>query len=81
MNARVERNNKGYDGVKDVLSIRCGEDVVDKCRIPTGGVYGGGVLVERGVRFGNAEVVWRPVNFGDGGVWEALPDFFRVKRC
>ena len=44
-------------------------------RIPAGGVYGGGVLVERGVRFGDAEVVGRPVDFGDGGVWESLPGF------
>ena len=40
-----------------------------------GGVHGGGVLVERGVRFGDAEVVGRPMYFGDGGFWEALPDF------
>ena len=33
------------------------------------------------MRFGDAEVVWRLVNFGDGGVWETLPDFFLVKRC
>ena len=81
MNARVERNDKVYAGAEEVLGIRCGEDVVTKCRIPAGGVYGGGVLVERGVRFGDAEVVWRPVNFGDGGVWEALPDFLRFERC
>ena len=57
MNARVERNDKSYAGPEEVLSIRCGEDLVAKCRIPTGGVYGGGLLVERGVRFGNAEVM------------------------
>ena len=79
-NVRVEWNDKGYAGAEEVIVIRCGEDVVAKCRIPAGGVYGGGVLVERGVRFGDAEVVWRTVNFGDGGVWEALPDFFRVNR-
>ena len=50
-------------------------------RVPAGGVHGSGVLVERGVRLGDAEVVGRPVDFGDGGVWEALPDFFRVERC
>ena len=33
------------------------------------------------MRLGNAEVVGRPVDFGDGGVWEAFPDFFRVERC
>ena len=81
VNTRVERNDKGYADAEEALDIRCSEDVVSECRIPAGGVYGCGVLVERGVRFGNAEVVWRPVNFGDGGVWEALPDFFRVERC
>ena len=50
-----------------------------KGRIPVGEVYGSGVLVGRGVRLGNAEVVGRPVDFGDGWVWEALPDFFRVE--
>ena len=48
-------------------------------RIPAGGVHGSGVLVERGMRLGDAEVVGRPVDFGDGGVWEAPPDFFRVE--
>ena len=81
VNARVERNDKGYAGAEEVLGIRCGEDVVAKFRIPAGGVYRGGVLIEWGVRFSDAEVVWRPVNFGDGGVWETLPEFFRVKRC
>ena len=46
-----------------------------KCRITAGGAHGIGVLVEWGMRFGDAEVVGRPVDFGDGGVWEALPDF------
>ena len=46
-----------------------------------GGVYGGGVLVERGVHFGDSEVVWRPVDSGYGGVWEDLPDFSRVRKC
>ena len=45
-------------------------------RIHAGGLHRSGVLVERGVRLGDAEVVGRPVDFGDGGVWEALPDFF-----
>ena len=75
VNVRVERNDKGHAGVKEVLGIRCGEGVVAKCRIPAGGVHGGGVLVERGVRFGDAEEVWRPVNFADSGVWETLTDF------
>ena len=44
-------------------------------RIPAGGVHGSGVLVERGMRLGNAEVLGRPMYFGDGGVWEALLDF------
>ena len=43
--------------------------------ILAGGVHGSGVLVERGMRLGNAEVVGRPMDFADGGVWEALPDF------
>ena len=30
-------------------------------RIPAGGVHGSGVLVERGMRLGNAEVVGRGV--------------------
>ena len=79
MNARVERNDGGYAGAEEVLGIRRSEDVVTKGRIPAGGVYGSGVLVEMGVRLGDAEVVGRPVDFGDGGVWEALPDFFRVE--
>ena len=44
-------------------------------RIPAGGVHEIGVLVEGGMRLGNTEVVGRPVDFGDGGFWEALPDF------
>ena len=44
-------------------------------RIPAGGVHGSGVLVEWGVHLCNDEVVDRPIDFGDGGVWEALPDF------
>ena len=75
VNARVERNDECYAGAEELLGIRRGEDVVDECRIPAGGVHGGGVLVERGVRFGDDEVLGRPVNFGDGRFWEALPDF------
>ena len=37
-------------------------------RVPAGGVHGSGVLVERGVCLGNAEVVGRSVDYGDGGV-------------
>ena len=79
LNARVERNDGGYAGAEEVLGIRRSEDVVTNGRIPAGGLYGSGVLVEMGVRLGDAEVVGRPVDFGDGGVWEALPDFFRVE--
>ena len=79
VNALVERNDKVYSGAEELLGIRCGEDVVATFRIPAGGVYGGSVFVERGVRFGDAEVVWRPINSGDGGVWETLPDFFRIE--
>ena len=52
---------------------------MSKGQITAGGVYGSGVLVERGVRLGDSEVVGRPVDFGDGGDWEALPDFFPVE--
>ena len=65
--------------MKEVFGIRRSEDVMAEVRIPAGGVHGSGVLVERGVRLGDAEVVGRPVDFGDGGVWEALPDFSRVE--
>ena len=68
VDARVEQNDEGYAGVEDLLGIRCGEDVVSEGRIPAGGVHGCSVLVEGGVRLGNAEVVGRPVYFGDGGV-------------
>ena len=43
--------------------------------ITSGGVHRSGILVERCVHLSNAELVGRPVDFGDGGVWEALPDF------
>ena len=68
VNARVECNYEVHAGAEEVLGIQRSEDVVTECRIPAGGVHGGGVLVERGVRFGDAEEVWRPVNFADGGV-------------
>ena len=54
---------------------------MDEGRITAGGIDGSVVLVKRGVRFGDAEAVVRPMDFGDGGVWEALPDFFQVERC
>ena len=38
-------------------------------------MYGGGVLVERHVYFEDGELVGSPLGFGDGGIWEALPDF------
>ena len=76
MNAWVEQNDEGYAGVEEVLGIQRSEDVVAECRIPVGLVHGGGILVKRGVCFGDAEVVGRPVDFGGSGVWEALPDFF-----
>ena len=37
-------------------------------RVPAGGVHGSGVIVARGVCLGNAEVVGRSVDYGDGGV-------------
>ena len=67
--------------MEEVFGIQISEDVMAKVRITAGGVHGSGVLVEMGVRLGDAEVVGRPVDFGDSGVWEALPDFFRVERC
>ena len=70
VNARVERNDEGYAGAEEVFGIRRSEDVMDEGRITAGGIDGSGVLVERGVRLGDAEVVGRPVDFGDGGVWE-----------
>ena len=79
VNARVECNYEVHAGAEEVLGIQRSEDVVTECRIPAGGVHGGCVLIERGVRFGDAEVVGRVVDFGDGGVWEALPGFFRVE--
>ena len=68
MNARFERNDEVYAGTEEVFGIQRSEDVIAEIRIPAGGVHGSGVLVERGVRFGDAEVVGRPVDFGDGGV-------------
>ena len=81
MNARVERDDEWYSGAEEVFSIRRSEDVMAEGCIPAGGVHGSGVLAERGVRLRNAEVVGCPVDFVDGWVWEALPDFFGVKRC
>ena len=81
VDVRVELNDEGYAGLEEVPSIRRGEDVVAVGRIPAGGVLRSGVLVERGVSLGNVEVVGRPVDFGGGEVWEALPHFFWVKRC
>ena len=75
MNARVERDDEGYAGADEVFGIRRSEDVMYEGQITAGGVHVSGVIVERGMRLGNAEVVGRPVDFGDGGVWEALPDF------
>ena len=68
VNAWVERNNEGYAGAEEVFGIRRSEDVVAKGRVPAGGVHRSGVLVERGVCLGNAEVVGCSVDFGDGGV-------------
>ena len=81
MHSRVEGDDEGYAGAEEVFGIRRSEDVMAKVRIPAGGVHGSGVLVDRGMRIGNAEVVRHPVDSGDGGVWEALPNIFRVERC
>ena len=52
-----------------------------KGRIAVGGVDGGSVFVEGSVCFSDAEVMGRPVDFGDGWVWEALPDLLWVEQC
>ena len=75
VSARVERNHEEYAGAEEILGIRRGEYVVAERRIPAGGVHGSGVLIERGVRLGDAEVVGRSVDFGDGGVWELSLSF------
>ena len=75
MNARVERDDKFYAGAEDIFGIRRNEDAIAEVQITAGRVHGSGVLIERGVHLGNAKVVGCPVDFGDGGVWEALPDF------
>ena len=75
MNNRVGGDDEGYADTDEVFGIRSSEDVMAKGRIPVGGVHGSGVIVERGMHLGNAEVVGCPVNFGDGGVWEYLPNF------
>ena len=79
VNAWVERNDEVYAGSEEVFRIRLSDDVMAECRIPAGGVHGSGVFVERSMLLGNAEVVGRPLDFVDGGIWEALPDFFRVE--
>ena len=75
MNARVEKDDEGYSGAEEVFGIQCSGDVMAEGRISEGRVHGSGVLVERDMRLGNDEVVGCPVDFGDGGVWEALPNF------
>ena len=69
VNAQVERNDEGFAGAEEVLRIRRSEDVVAEGRISAEGVHRSGVLAEWGMRLGYAEVVGRPVDFGDGGVW------------
>ena len=81
MNSQVEGDDEGYARAEEVFGILRSEDVMAEVRIPAGGGHGSGVLVDRGMPLGNAEVVRRPVDFGDGGVWEALPNIFRVERC
>ena len=50
-------------------------------QVSSRGVYRSGVFIKGDVCLGNAEVVGCPVNLGDGVVWEAFPDFFRIERC
>ena len=77
MNTWVEGGDEGYAGMEEVFVIQRSKDIMAEGRIPAGGVHGSGVLVEGGMRLSNAEVVGRPVDFGYGRVWEALPDFSR----
>ena len=50
-------------------------------RVAAGGVDGGSVFVDGSMCFSDAEVMGRPVDLGDGWVWEALPDLLWVERC
>ena len=55
VNARVEQNDEGYAGAEEVIGIQRSEDIVAEGQILAGGVHGSGVLVEQGLRFGDAE--------------------------
>ena len=81
MYAWVDGTDEVEAGAKKVFHIRYSQDVVAEGQVTAGGVDGGGVLVEGSVCFSDAEVMGRPVDFGDGWVWEALPDFLRIERC
>ena len=81
MHARVDRADEVHAGAEDVFHIRRSQDIVAEGRIAAGGVDGGGVLVEGSVGLSNAEVMGRPVDFRDGWVWEALPDFLWIEQC
>ena len=81
MHAWVDGADEVHAGAEDVFRIQRGQDIVAKGRIAAGGVDGGGVLIEGSVGLSDAEVMGRPVDFGDGWVWEALLDFLRIERC
>ena len=77
----VDGADEVHAGAEDLFRIRRGQDIVAEGRIAAGGVDGGSVLVEGSVCLSDAEVMGRPVDLGDGWVWEALPDLLRVERC
>ena len=75
MNAWVEGDGEGYSGAEEVFGIRRSEDVMAKGRIPAVGVHRRGVIVERGMRLGNAEVVGCPVDFWGWWGWGSSTGF------
>ena len=69
MHTRVDGADEVHAGAEDVFRIQNVQDIVAEGRIAVGGVDRGGVLVEGSVGLSNAEVMGRPVDFGDGWVW------------
>ena len=80
MHAWVDRADEVHASAEDVFRIQHGQDIVAEGWIDAGGVDGGSVLVEGSVCLSDAELMGRPVDFGDGWVWEALPDLLRVEQ-
>ena len=81
MHTWVDGADEVYAGAEEVFCFGRGQDVMSKGRVSAGGVDGSSVFVEGSVRFNDAEVKGRPVDLGDCGVLEALPDLLRVKLC